>query len=399
MKHILFFVIFALFASTSSASVVTKTVTKTSTGEGHGVTREEAINNAIVEAIGKMSGVNINSIKQSNIISVNSNSGSDMVDSYNENITKATKGRADSYEVIDAYQDSKGNWVAKVAIKNSKTTKSYKAPGLSSKSRRSVSVFDSSSHEYRQLGERLKKYIIADLLESRKFNILDRDNSGYYAMEKALIGSADAASDEIYKLKNVIGSDYFLLFNIAGAQGQTKTSNLTGKITAKIEVAVDYQVILFATRQIKYSNSLTMAVNVKNNINSSESAIAKIASKISQDILNAIYPLKVAAVNGGEAVFTQKLNIGDVYECFSQGERLQDSYTKESTSDSRVETKVGTIEITRADPKLSYGKITQGSVKKDNICRPLGGGSGAGYNIGRDANYQINDGGGVNLGF
>ena len=104
-------------------------------------------------------------------------------------------------------------------------------------------------------------------------------------------------------------------------------------------------------------------------------------------------------MSGGEAVFTQKLAVGEVFECFAQGEKLKDNYTKESTGDSRVETKVGAVEITRADPKLSYGKITEGAVQKDNICRPLGGGGGPGVSVGRDANYELGESGGAKFGW
>lgn len=400
MKNIFMFVsFFVLFACSINAEVVTKTVTKTSTGEGHGLSREEAVNNAIVEAIGKMSGVSISSIKKSNVLSVNSNSGSDMVDSYSERISKATKGKADSYEINDVYQDGSGNWVAKVTIKNSKTTKSYKAPGLDNKQRRSLAVFNASDGDARGLGENLKTHIITNLTKSRKFNILDRDNGGYYEMEKALIKSSNANSDEIYKLKNVLGSDYLMIFDIKAAQARTKHSNLTGQNITKAEFAVDYQVILFATREVKYSNTLTMSVSVKDDLKSNEEAYKKIADKITSDILNAIYPLKIASVNGKEVVFTQNLNVGERFECFSQGKALKDSYTKQGTNDMRVESKVGEVEITRVTPKLSYAKIIDGQMKEGYICRPLGGGSGSGYSEGRDANYQLNDGGGVNLGF
>ncbi|WP_086233501.1 CsgG/HfaB family protein [Campylobacter devanensis] len=397
MKKYLF--IFAFLACALNAEVVTHTSTKTATGEGYGLTREEAINNAIVEAVGKISGVNINSIKKSNTQAISDNSGSNIVDAYSNDISKATKGRADSYEIISTNQDSTGKWVAVVEIKNSKTTKSYKAPGLDNQQRRSLAVFNASYGDTRGLGENLKTHIISNLTKSRKFNILDRDNGGYYEMEKALIKSSNANSDEIYKLKNVLGSDYLMIFDIKAAQARTKQSNLTGQNITKAEVVVDYQVILFATREVKYSNTLTMSVSVKDDLKSNEAAFKKIADKITSDILNAIYPLKIASVNGQEVVFTQNLNVGERFECFSQGKALKDSYTKQSTSDMRVETRAGQVEITRADPKLSYAKIIDGQMKEGYICRPLGGGSGPGYSEGRDANYQLNDGGGVNLGF
>ncbi|WP_086301113.1 CsgG/HfaB family protein [Campylobacter devanensis] len=397
MKKYLF--IFAFLACALNAEVVTHTSTKTATGEGYGLTREEAINNAIIEAVGKIGGVNISSIKRSSTQAISDNSGSNIVDTYLNDINKATKGRADSYEIISTNQDSTGKWVAVVEIKNSKTTKSYKAPGLDNKQRRSLAVFNASYGYTRGLGENLKTHIISNLTKSRKFNILDRDNGGYYEMEKALIKSSNANSDEIYKLKNVLGSDYLMIFDIKAAQARTKQSNLTGQNITKAEFAVDYQVILFATREVKYSNTLAMSVSVKDDIKSNEMAFKNIADKITSDILNAIYPLKIASVNGQEVVFTQNLNVGERFECFSQGKALKDSYTKQSTNDMRVESKVGEVEITRADPKLSYAKIIDGQMKEGYICRPLGGGSGPGYSEGRDVNYQLNDGGGVNLGF
>lgn len=245
----------------------------------------------------------------------------------------------------------------------------------------------------------MQQKIISDLLQSRKFNVLDRDSSGYYEMEKALIKSGDAASDEVYKLKNVLATDYILLFSISGLEGKQKTSNLTGKSKTEIEVIVDYRVLLFATRQIKFSNTLSMKVNIKDNsLSANEAALKQIANRIAGDILNAIYPLKVASVENNEVVFSQSLNQGDVYECFALGKVIKDTYTKENTG--RAESKTGSIEITRTSPKLSYAKITEGSVKVGDICRPLiGSNSGNGYTIGRDANYQTQEGGGVNLGF
>lgn len=165
------------------------------------------------------------------------------------------------------------------------------------------------------------------------------------------------------------------------------------------EVVIDYRVLLFATRQIKFANTLSMKVALKDDsLNTNEQVLGQIARQISNDILNAIYPLKVASVENGEVIFSQSLNQGDVYECFSLGKAIKDSYTKETTG--RIETKSGSIEVTRSTPKLSYAKITEGNVKVGDICRPLSNsGSGNGYTIGRDANYKVEEGGGVNLGF
>lgn len=396
---ILFFA--GLLSLNLNAEVVTKTSTKSSTGEGVGITREAAINNAIIEAVGKMSGVNINALKKSHTSSTSDNKGTNIQDSYSEEISRATKGRADTFEVNSIEQDDKGNYIANVTIYKTTTTKKYKAPGQSASNRRSITVFNATPDiNKRGIGNNLQQQIITDLLQSRKFNVLERDTPGYYEMEKSLIKSGDAASDEVYKLKNVLATDYILLFSVSDIDGGVKKSNLTGKTKVEVEMKVDYRVLLFATRQIKFSNTLVMKTTIKDDSITADTAlIEQIAGRISSDILNAIYPLKVASVENGEVVFSQTLNQGDTYECFALGKAIKDSYTKETTG--RVETKSGDIEVVRSTPKLSYAKITSGSVKVGDICRPLSNenSSGNGYTIGRDANYKIDENGGVNLGF
>ncbi|ELV6765225.1 hypothetical protein SHO10_001259 [Campylobacter jejuni] len=393
------FICITSFFAFLNAKVVTTSTTKQAQGEGYGVTYEQAVGKALADAISRMYGGSLSQSTNFKTKSTKDKNGQNLEKSFNDEIRRATKGSFDSYEVVSKTQTNDG-FNVKVVIKKTATTKKYQAPGLSADNRRSITVFDSTPDAAKRgIGSALQQKIISDLLQSRKFNVLDRDSSGYYEMEKALIKSGDAASDEVYKLKNVLATDYILLFSISGLEGKQKTSNLTGKSKTEIEVVVDYRVLLFATRQIKFSNTLSMKVNLKDNsLSVNEAALKQIANRIAGDILNAIYPLKVASVENNEVIFSQSLNQGDVYECFALGKAIKDAYTKENTG--RVESKTANIEITRTSPKLSYAKITEGSVKVGDICRPLiGSNSGNGYTIGRDANYQTQEGGGVNLGF
>ncbi|EIT3185670.1 hypothetical protein L1256_001271 [Campylobacter jejuni] len=393
------FICITSFFAFLNAKVVTTSTTKQAQGEGYGVTYEQAVGKALADAISRMYGGSLSQSTNFKTKSTKDKNGQNLEKSFNDEIRRATKGSFDSYEVVSKTQTNDG-FNVKVVIKKTATTKKYQAPGLSADNRRSITVFDSTPDAAKRgIGSALQQKIISDLLQSRKFNVLDRDSSGYYEMEKALIKSGDAASDEVYKLKNVLATDYILLFSISGLEGKQKTSNLTGKSKTEIEVVVDYRVLLFAIRQIKFSNTLSMKVNLKDNsLSVNEAALKQIANRIAGDILNAIYPLKVASVENNEVIFSQSLNQGDVYKCFALGKAIKDAYTKENTG--RVESKTANIEITRTSPKLSYAKITEGSVKVGDICRPLiGSNSGNGYTIGRDANYQTQEGGGVNLGF
>ncbi|MCR6571165.1 hypothetical protein [Campylobacter insulaenigrae] len=385
MKIINIAILILILGLNLNAKVVTSVSTKTSVGEGTGLTREEAINNAIVEAVGKINGVSINSIKTSNAFMISDGENTNLKELYSENLLKATSGKIDSYKIINV-EENGNKYIASVEIFKSTVKKAYDIPGHKSDSRRSITVFNTSSN-YREFGNILQQKIITDLLQSRKFNVLDRDSKGYYDMEKSLIKSDGVNSDEIYKLKNVLATDYILLFNVSGIDAAANGNK------NKIEIVVDYRVLLFATRQIKFSNTLTMKVNLKDNsLIASEKVSEKIAKKISDDILNAIYPLKVAQVSNNEIIFSQTLTNDDIYECYSLGEVVKDSYTKENTA--RIETKNGMVKIIRSTPKLSYAQIIEGNVKKGDVCRPLDD-SG----VGMEKQHSVNQNGTVNLGW
>ena len=400
MKLLATFLLFLLMCVGLNAEVVTTKNTKDARGEGYGSSYEEAVNKALADAISKMYGGKLAVGSKLSTDYTKTNDKQQLQKSYNEEIARISGGTFDSYEVISNSKQGDEHKVV-VLIKKTTTTKKYKAPGQSASNRRSITVFNATPDvDKRGIGNNLQQQIITDLLQSRKFNVLERDTPGYYEMEKSLIKSGNAASDEVYKLKNVLATDYILLFSVSDIDGGVKKSNLTGKTKVEVEMKVDYRVLLFATRQIKFSNTLVMKTTIKDDSITADTAlIEQIAGRISSDILNAIYPLKVASVENGEVVFSQTLNQGDTYECFALGKAIKDSYTKETTG--RVETKSGDIEVVRSTPKLSYAKITSGSVKVGDICRPLsnGSGSGNGYTIGRDANYKIDENGGVNLGF
>ena len=134
---------------TAQAQVITKTTTQSSSGEGSGITREEAVNNAVIEAISKLQGVKIKSMKSTSLhMKTSSKDGTVLQDAYSDEISKVTNGRADSYEVNSVHQDTDGRYIANVTIRNTKTSKSYKAPGLSADSRRSITVLGNSSGGY-----------------------------------------------------------------------------------------------------------------------------------------------------------------------------------------------------------------------------------------------------------
>lgn len=380
MKKILIILLF-LFGFLN-AGIVNKTTIQKAQGQGYGATYEEALNKALSDAVGRMYGANLSSRSEFNINSVKHNKKRDFKKIYNEKIKKSTSGKFNSYDVLSRLKTSDG-YKVKVLIKNTRSKKYYKTPGLSPNGRRRIAVIPSYSSKtafnilgttyyQKKVTNHLTQEVVNAITQTRKFTVLDREASQAYNQEKNLI-LRDGARDELVKIGQVLGTDYLYVLNVSSysLEKDRAVNDLIGEVSDDVvaNATIEYRIVVMATRQIKYSNTKNFSVKVKgtNNDQYFLNSLKTIAKSLTDDIMNNIYPVKIAGVSGSEVILSQKLNMGDKYDVFSLGKKIYDSYTKEAVG--YDERKVGTIEITRVNPKMSYAKIISGSAKKGNLCR------------------------------
>lgn len=355
------------FTTDAGASISAKegTFVKVSTGSGSGKTKEEATRNAIVDATSKLKGFSTANFSTKSQKFVNELG---VVENLDTQIYKASKGRIDSYEITSIETEPNGAYAVSVNVYKTLFERNEK-PNLV--------VFNAS--KYKALGDSLRKYLTNELVQSKKFNVLDRKNSAYYKAEKQLIEGEDASSEDIYKLGNVLGTDYMLVFNLNAIGASAKKAvNLTANSAnvVKGDVVVDYRLILFATREVKLANTLTLSITLKDDsIKSNEEAMAKIAKAIFGDISNTLYPLFVASVENKEVLFEEKLELNAIYEC-----------------ESKTNANSGKVQVIKANAKNSRAKIIDGEVAFNDVCKLW-------LEKGKDANYKLGTGGGVNLGW
>lgn len=405
-----------IFTIISFAEVVSTTSVKSAEGIGIGVSREEAVSNAIAEALGQINGIKISKESLKTVHSVKTNDGHEGIYTYNNSIKRITSGRADSFKIIDV-NEFEGRFEARVEVIKSRTTKVYKTPGLNPNNRRSIIVLPAnlvggtfiSSDEYKSsslVNINLSQELINSITQTRKFNVLDREENRAYYNEKSILQSTDSGKNEILKLGQVMGTDYILLtsikdFNISKEKANKYISSLNDSYDAS--VTIQFKVITMATRQIKFSNTRTynFKPSGKNQNQLYYDALKYISNKISSELIENIYPLKVSSVEGGNIVLNQgNLLEGSKYEVFKLGKKIIDSYTKESLG--RSETKTGTIEIVRSLPKYSVAKIVEGKVSKGDVARTLfvdESSSGIYNKIGKESNAEVTESGGVKLPF
>ena len=381
MKILLFIAVLMTF---SNAEIVTNTVIKKAVGIGIATNRQSAVNEAIVEAVGKITGVNIQKNAVRKALSIKSSDGKSLNMQYSSEIEKVTRGKADSFKILNV-SELNGQFKATVEVTNTKITKKYKTPGHSAHKRRKLVVVPSYSSDItfkvmnnhktaKEVSQRLTQELVSAITQTRKFSVLDRENNSAYENEKNLILSRDAHKDELIKLGNILGTDYLVVSNLTDFRisNDQEYLSITGQTIDKLKAmaTVQYRIIAMATKQIKWSNTTTFEFEPKGN--SDEQFFAYSLKKISDDLTNEIieniYPIKVANISrNGKVILSQGSKLGTIYDVFDLGEKLYDSYTKEFLGYDEVKT--GTIKIVRALPKISYGQIIEGNVQKGNICR------------------------------
>lgn len=374
-----FLIVFlGLFLVSLNAATITKNYSKSTTGEGYGITYEEAVDNALAQAVSKLNGAYIkstNSFSQTQMES--SGSESNINAQFSQKISKATNGRFSTFEVVSSEQTPNGFRVLVNVTKNS-SVKSYKAPGNTNKRRRIVVypayknndffIFGKSSN---QVSDDLLVKIESEIHKTRKFNLLNRSANQEYINEMSIINSTGAKNEKL-QLNQVLGTDYMLRYTIEDAGvSENKANPLIGNLgntSANLSLVVSYQIIIPATRETKFSDNVVITSKAKEATSIEYNKILdNVAKTIVENIQAAIYPPKIEKISGNQAIFTQKINIGTTLECYKLGSKIVDSYTKETTGYEEFLT--GKVEIVNNNEKMSYAKIIDGSVTQGNICR------------------------------
>ncbi len=355
---------------------------------GYGKDQTTAIQNALIEAIKQKHGVYIQSLKgvfTSYLQSSSSKNGQNdyktaMNDAMIQSIKSATQGYIDNYQVVDMTQEG-SDYKATVRI----VTVQYKAPGYSANRRRKIVVVPSySENTYfdifgrlvpaKEVSYNLTEELINDLTQTRKFSVLDRENSAAYNQEKKLILSPDASKEEILKLGNVLGTDYLVISTIKEFRITNKKIPLkaVGQVINKVMVSamVQYKIIVMATRQVKWSSTLEFNFKPKGK-NAKQmfyDAIRRIGKKLTYEIIANVYPIRINDISAnGDAILNQKTKVGDIYNVYAVGKKLYDPYTKEFLGYDEV--KIGVIQVVRSLAKVSYAKVIEGRIQRGSICR------------------------------
>jgi hypothetical protein len=378
MKYfIIFFVVTFSFSVFSKAEVKLVEVS----AKGVGVERSEAINEALLEAIGKVNGKTLDAkntvTRQLKTASQNghknTSSSSEISKAYNE----ATQGVVDSFEIISENIDGRGRFVIQVRANIAKLQ-------LSNKSNRTkVAILPFSSSDELKGNSGFKRNFEAalsnKLVSSRRFKVLDREYQSDILSERKLALSSSVISPaDALKYGFELAADYVVVGTIENVDFEHRSKYfpmMEREVHFPVgRTAINLKIIDVTTKQTLFSKNFISSFGYEdfktlygNGISPSpDVALAELSSlSVGKEILNAIYPIMISAVNGKSLTLNQG---GDLvknmthYEIFERGDKLYDPYTKESLG--RDELYVGELKVTRVNPKFSKAELVKGDINK-----------------------------------
>ena len=386
MKKIFFLIFFPFFIFAQVSTVSVEAV-------GFGNSYSEAVKNALINALAQAKGIKVDAKKvyQKNLsqvaISVNGSSNRlvKINDSVYSQVASATHGFIKKFKILNVSKLSEYEYKADVLAYFSY----YQTPGLNPRKRRSLAVFPLKHKSYyfingiRVDGEKISKIItqalVTKLTQTRKFTILDRENSNYYEAEKNFLLSPNTDPVELSRLGKRLGADYVIIGNIIdfGVKKYVEHEEYTGEnyVNFRGYATISYRILAIATQQIKWSDTLNINVNISGNNRLAvilTNMADKIAQKITNEIVFNIYPPRIILVEGKKAVVNMGgnfIHLGEIFNVFALGKPLYDPYTHEFLG--RDETFIGKVKVIRVLPKISYVILLSGNLQKGAVLRKI----------------------------
>lgn len=345
----LFFIQLSYAGSIQSKVVITK---------GYGANENLAIKNALVQALINVKGAEISSEVIEKTLEIIENDSVNNYEKMTENISVKTKGVIKNYQVISITPENKN--LIKAEIKS--TIAFYnKGPQLD-RLRMAVMPFRINKKIYNdqtiQFMDDWSKKLEEGLTQTRRFAMIDK--SYVYEANQELSQYTDERYDldELARIGNKAGIDYMIVGTLETLENQNVV--IADKTIPMQEVSISLRIIDVATGQIKFAKTVAQA------------------KKTVKDILFAIYPISIVAVNdnfvtlGSGGDFLKK---GMRFKVVKLGKPLIEPYTKERLGNEEID--VGEITLTEVNAKTSKAEINRGkseiqkSLNQNLILRPL----------------------------
>ncbi len=402
--YILLFVVTLVCPKAFSAA---KTIVRQTKGQG--ITREQAIQKALYQAVAQAKGIAVNSGRyefgfQSAGVGIDTKDTGKTIefDSVSVQASGSTRltdieGWVKSYEIIDEQKIDDRTYEVTIKV----WVYDYEDPEQTNRLKLAIMPIQTLYDSYRfgsfvpsavEMSLKLSQQLSVGLSGTNKFAVLDREYIAEFAQNRNILISDDSPIEEKARLGEVLGADYMLVGTISNARLQIKerTSRAIGRPIREYEIdyVFDYRLIVASTRQVKLAETVNIALEedqVRVLVKEWEpedldyreivdNLTIKVAKEVVDNIIDRLYPIRIASKNiKGQVIVNQggkRISIGSILEVLIQGKEIIDFDTKESLG--RTENLIATIKIEKVTPTISYARLVKGDFDKISeglICR------------------------------
>lgn len=347
--------------------------------EGSGRSSNEAIINALVEAVRQINGLTIDAESGFRSLVVETESRVNFLDATSVDIAARTKGAIAGYEVLSINNES-NRWLAKLLVKVPK----YKSPGLDRAHLRSVAIipFHSTTAVRTEMGRRWEQNLVTHFVQSRRFRVLDREFETDLRSEQARLVPGQTPVAELARIGQKVGADYVIVGEITRFGLKTASNP---NFVEEASLSVEYRVIEVALQEIRWASAATCLLSDdvlrRNGLSGDRhEALNELlksgADIVATQVLDAIYPVKVLKVQeDGTVLLTQggaRAQAGQLVTIHSGEEITTDPDTGLPIRLDGSELALATI--TKVREKYSEAKLQRGkpdALKVGMICRRL----------------------------
>lgn len=379
-----------VFLSLFSVAAFAATEIRTVSAEATGIDREQAVYNALGEAVRQVRGAQISASRQvrSALARVSQRTGdgresSTTISSGQKSETRvASNGLISGYRILSVTDSGDGGGkLARLEV----DVPVYKAPGSSAQDNRwrmAVYLVETARSRYtvdrhslsaEEVSRRFTHSISDALAQSRRFALLARDSESAIFDERHRMAGEDVPVSEKAMLGNTLGAEYLVVTRVSDLSlgSKQQISSLTGeKSTIATGAAVlEVRVVVPATGGIVWSQTLNttsseLGLALDGTSHSVQKVFDRIGREVALRVIDAVWPPLVEKQQGEELVINMGGDLlapGDTWEVFALGDAVRNSHTGGGLG--RTETRVATVRIIRSSPKLAYAEVIDGKVE------------------------------------
>ncbi len=361
---------------------------------GMGPTYRSAVNEALVSALEQRTGVTISANERAQIVQASTASSAaengqlddqrklELNDSITRDLQKWAKGRIAGFTVTQDAFDTATNKYRVELVARFSDYKDPNAEAVDKRRRMAVMAFRPARAAFSWYGQNgnaldwtsaLADKLNVSLTQTRKFAMLDRKYDAEVEAELARLSGANAAPADVARLAAKLGTDYLVVGEVALHDVLPPPVNpFTARalpVGPRLFAEVTYRVLIAPTGQLKWTDVVKIDASAfaVNDVASFVSLSAEAAAtSIADGMMANILPFEIVSrTKDGMLVIGEggkSLRSGEFFTVFALGETVKDTRTGETLDE--VEEAVGTVQIVRVSPKLSYAQVVEGEAAK-----------------------------------